>query len=145
MIANLCPSLGGVAVYKARSVLGSLIDQIGTRNWNDRKNCDNAIANLRSNPIERIVPITNTPKVLAFPNPTTDLLTLTFYNTNTLSEEPHIVQIFNTVGTVVKHIELKSLQDTNIDTQGMASGVYILKLTAHNGVWSETLKISILR
>jgi hypothetical protein len=84
-------------------------------------------------------------EIKAYPNPTDGLLNLTFYNNNTLSEEPHIVQIFNTVGTVVKQIELKSLQDTNIDTQGMASGVYILKVSAKNGQWSETLKISILR
>ena len=84
-------------------------------------------------------------EIKAYPNPTDGLLKLSFYNTSTLNETPCTVQIFNTIGTVVKHIELKSLQDTNIDTQGMASGVYILKLTAKNGSWSETIKISILR
>ena len=145
IIANLCPSVGGVAVYKARAVLGSLIDQIGMRSWNDMNNCNNAIANLRSSPIAPIVSTTNTLKVLAFPNPAQNLLKLTFYNTNTISDTPHSVQIFNTMGSVVKHIALKSLQDTDIDTQDMATGVYFLKITAQNESWSETIKISILR
>jgi Secretion system C-terminal sorting domain len=145
IIANLCPSLGGVAVYKARSVLGSLIDQIGLRHWNDRKNCDTDIPNLRSNPIERIVSTTNTPQVLAFPNPANDLLKLSFYDTNASSEAPHTIQIFNTMGGVLKHIDLKKLQDTDIDTKEIPVGVYILKVAAKDGQWSKSLKISILR
>jgi Secretion system C-terminal sorting domain len=84
-------------------------------------------------------------KIKAYPNPTSDIFRLSFENTEGVGETPHTIQIFNTVGRVVKQIELKSLQDTNIDTQGMASGVYILKVSAKNGVWSETIKISILR
>jgi hypothetical protein len=144
-IANLCPSVGGVAVYKARSVLGSLTDQIGTRSWNDMKNCDISIPNLRST-----VEVSNKseitiPKVLAYPNPTNDMLKLSFYDTNNIDDTPYSIQIFNLTGSIVKHIELEKLQDTNIDTKGLSSGVYFLKITALEGTWSQTLKISILR
>jgi hypothetical protein len=41
---------------------------------------------------------TTTPKILAFPNPTDGILKLSFYDTNKLSETPHIIQVFNTTG-----------------------------------------------
>jgi Secretion system C-terminal sorting domain len=84
-------------------------------------------------------------EIKAYPNPTDGLLKLSFYNINTVNETSCTVQIFNTTGQVIKHVELPKLQDTDIDTEGVASGVYILKLSAKNGGWSETLKISILR
>jgi hypothetical protein len=84
-------------------------------------------------------------EIKAYPNPTDGLLKLSFYNINTVNETSCTVQIFNTTGQVIKHVELPKLQDTDIDTEGIASGVYILKVSAKNGDWSETLKISILR
>jgi Secretion system C-terminal sorting domain len=83
-------------------------------------------------------------EIKAYPNPTDGLLKLSFYNINTVNETSCTVQIFNTTGQVIKHVELPKLQDTDIDTEGIASGVYILKLSAKNGGWSETLKVSIL-
>ena len=83
-------------------------------------------------------------EVKAYPNPTDGMLKLVFDNTNVSSDIPLSIQIFNTTGKLMKHIELQKLQDTDIDTHSMASGVYILKVTAKDGQWSKTLKISIL-
>jgi Secretion system C-terminal sorting domain len=143
IIANLCPSIGGVAVYKARSVLSNLAAYIGTRSWRDLQNCSEDALTIRGNEANNAVEV-NTPKVLAFPNPSNDILRLSFYDANSVSENPHTIQIFNTTGAVVKQIELEMLQDTDIDTKGMSEGIYILKVSAKDGQWSKTLKISIL-
>ncbi len=143
-IAKLCPSVGGVAVYKARSILGSLAIYIGKRTWNDWKDCSGIAVEMRSNKAKSETETNNTPKVLAFPNPTDGMLKLVFYDTNASSDAPHTIQIFNTTGGLLKHIELKKLQDTDIDTQGITSGIYILKVTAKDGKWSESVKISVL-
>ncbi len=145
IIANLCPSVGGVAVYKARTILGSLELLIGKRSWSDWKNCsENAIA-IRSEDLEKPESSISTPKVLAFPNPTDGILRLSFYDTNEANNAPHTIQIFNTTGASIKVIELEGLQDTDIDTQSMPTGMYILKISARDKEWSKTIKVSILR
>jgi Secretion system C-terminal sorting domain len=82
--------------------------------------------------------------IKVYPNPSDGILKLSFYDTNTSNETPHTIQIFNTMGGVMKYIEIERLQDTDIDTQGIPSGVYILKVTAKDGLWSKTIKVSIL-
>ncbi len=99
--------------------------------------CDTLITALKE-------PIRADIEIKAFPNPATDIVKISFNNTEGVSDAPHTIQIFNTTGGVMKYIELKRLQDTDIDTKGIAAGIYILKVTSKDGQWSKSLKISIL-
>ena len=105
---------------------------------------------MKGSPCDTLTTALKEPKAVnigvnAFPNPTDGLLKLSFYNTHTSSDVPHSIQVFNTIGAVLKHIEIERLQDTDIDIRDLASGIYILKVTSKDGQWSRTLKISVFR
>jgi Secretion system C-terminal sorting domain len=83
-------------------------------------------------------------KIRAYPNPTNDILRLSFHDANVFKEVFLNIQLFNVTGGLIKQIQTKGLQDIDIDTAGISSGFYILKVSAKDGQWSKTLKISVL-
>ncbi len=119
LIAYQCPSLGGNAVFAARS-LYALVENV---NFDDL-----ALCNARSEPVQGL----KIKKVETFkisPNPATDMLTV---NQSTEKAETGEWLIFDTAGKLLlsKKVTENETQ-TNINIQGLSEGIYFVSFVVN--------------
>ncbi|MBK9732780.1 MAG: T9SS type A sorting domain-containing protein [Chitinophagaceae bacterium] len=117
-IADQCPYEGGVAVFKARALLRSVID---TLFWNDRDICDVSPKIYESSQVQL-----NSFSV--YPNPTSGIFTFkySFHQTETC-----LIVLQDVIGQNLKTIWLSNKSgEIDIDLSQFGSGIYSLFLNS---------------
>lgn len=84
--------------------------------------------------------LTNEMKIIAFPNPCRDIVTLQHYN-GIPATEIKSIEIFNLFGFSIKE---SSFTNNRIDISNFANGIYVLKVTDYQGK-KYILNLEILR
>ncbi|MEN9997719.1 MAG: Secretion system C-terminal sorting domain, partial [Bacteroidota bacterium] len=82
--------------------------------------------------------LTNDNQVIAFPNPTSDKVTIR--SNNPLSNVT--IQIVSPQGTLINKKNLSDFQETTLDFSNYSEGIYFVKVQQQNG-YSKTLKITV--
>ncbi len=73
--------------------------------------------------------------ITLYPNPTNSILNINVTGTNELPEN---ILIYNTLGQIIKSLNVNSSSDLSIDVNSLANGIYLIKITGQNQ--SKTLR-----
>jgi hypothetical protein len=120
-IANQNPISGGIAVYAARVMLDiDIDDEISSQGARIRKNILDTKENLSSNLAEKLV---------LYPNPATDFVTLSSVNGKELNGK---IEIANSLGSIVYNSNVVNVKSININTNSFSSGIYYLSVRSNN-------------
>ncbi|MBI1268209.1 MAG: T9SS type A sorting domain-containing protein [Cryomorphaceae bacterium] len=72
--------------------------------------------------------LSNTNKISIYPNPTSDVLTVSFNNM-----QPYRLDVVSLTGEVVKTIRVNNLQNELIDVSDLSEGMYIIRAVGEKG------------
>ena len=78
---------------------------------------------------------TETVNVALYPNPTHESVTIL------ADDNISHINLYNQLGQLIKKLELKGRNQCTIDTSGLASGVYVVKINTENGIVAKRLII----
>jgi len=135
-IANLCPALGGSAVYKARSLYYLIND---TASYNDANLC------IQQGVLFRIAQETNSSSVSStikiYPNPTKESFTI---ECPFIENQSVRYTILSSIGQVVLSGRiLSTVQIIEVVPDQIAAGIYLIKLTDQDGTVLKMEKLII--
>lgn len=130
-IAYLCPVLGGVAVFKARSLQATYNDSI---TFNDRFTCINQgvyYKLAKQDTVKEVMEL-----LIVFPNPTSEILNVTV---KTESNYLYKLVVTNLLGQIVyEKQDATNLTNLNLKELGISKGLY--HLTMLNKTTNNSLK-----
>jgi hypothetical protein len=140
-IADLCPYVGGLAVYRARSLYNNIEPKV----WVDRFICNESIMNKNSNDDdvyidENLLDLIVSNELKLYPNPTESML---IFEYNLQNVEKGVLVLYDLLGRESLHVNLNSYANkVSFSVQHLPKGIYICKYYV-DGIGIKVQKIII--